>query len=167
MKNKAKLAFELLEQEMEVVYKEDLIQFVGGSGGFNSDCVIEAIAFATGKSYNEVLDAYGSFMLSATGTGSSGNWEMDAVVNGVSLDAASLFAQHMGLTHEGDTPQGSGGMSYIGDQSVAFLKIGSSGHAVVLTSNASSTEYYYYDPQNQTTGTISKDDPSLVQTYGY
>jgi hypothetical protein len=34
MKNKAKLAFELLEQEMEVIYKEDLIQFVGGSGGY-------------------------------------------------------------------------------------------------------------------------------------
>lgn len=30
MKNKAKLAFELLEQEMEVIYKEDLIRFMGG-----------------------------------------------------------------------------------------------------------------------------------------
>ena len=30
MKNKAKLAFELLEQEMEVIYKEDLMQVVGG-----------------------------------------------------------------------------------------------------------------------------------------
>ncbi|WP_035141990.1 hypothetical protein, partial [Flavobacterium daejeonense] len=34
MKNKAKLAFELLEQEMEVIFKEDLMQFVGGSGGY-------------------------------------------------------------------------------------------------------------------------------------
>ena len=34
MKNKAKLAFELLELEMEVIYKEDLMQFVGGSGGY-------------------------------------------------------------------------------------------------------------------------------------
>ena len=30
MKNKAKLAFELLEQEMEVIYKEDLKQVAGG-----------------------------------------------------------------------------------------------------------------------------------------
>ena len=34
MKNKAKLAFELLEQEMEVIYKEDLIRFTGGSGDY-------------------------------------------------------------------------------------------------------------------------------------
>lgn len=36
MKNKAKLAFHLLEQEMEMIYKEDLIQFVGGSGYISS-----------------------------------------------------------------------------------------------------------------------------------
>ena len=34
MKNKAKLAFEMLEQEMEVIYNEDLIQFTRGSGGY-------------------------------------------------------------------------------------------------------------------------------------
>jgi hypothetical protein len=34
MKNKAKLAFELLELEMEVIYKEDLMQFIGGSEGY-------------------------------------------------------------------------------------------------------------------------------------
>ena len=43
MKNKAKLAFDLLEQEMEVISKEDQIRFVGGSGGYTWQQFIDAV----------------------------------------------------------------------------------------------------------------------------
>lgn len=81
---------------------------------------------------------------------------------------ASSFAEYMGLTNVGDRPQGSSSQSISGDQSVAFLDYGNgSGHAVVLTGNAGPGSYYYYDPQNGTTGTLSANDPSIMQTYGY
>ena len=43
MKNKAKLAFDLLEQEMEVICKEDQIRFIGGSGGYTWQQIVDAI----------------------------------------------------------------------------------------------------------------------------
>jgi hypothetical protein len=43
MKNKAKLAFDLLEQEMEVIYKDELVRFTGGSGGFTYQQLVDAI----------------------------------------------------------------------------------------------------------------------------
>ena len=43
MKNKAKLAFDLLEQEMEVICKEEQVRFTGGSGGWTWQEVVDAI----------------------------------------------------------------------------------------------------------------------------
>lgn len=81
---KLKLDFKELEDQMELLNKDDLTQFQGGSGssgGWN-DCVIEAIAFATGRSYNEVLQSYGSFMYNSTGTGSGSGWQLDLQLKG-------------------------------------------------------------------------------------
>lgn len=167
MNNKAKLAFEMLEQEMEVIGRGNLENFKGGNGPLN-DCVIEAIAFATGRSYNEVLDAYGSFMSTSTGSGSSGSWEFDIVLNGTSVANAAAFAQHMGLTNVGDTPEGANGYSVFGDQSVVFLDYGEgNGHAVVITGNQDAFNYYYYDPQNGVTGTIAKNSSQIIGSFGY
>ena len=43
MTNKAKLAFDLLEQEMEVICKEEQVRFTGGSGGYTWQEVVDAI----------------------------------------------------------------------------------------------------------------------------
>ena len=43
MTNKAKLAFDLLEQEMEVICKEEQVRFTGGSGGYTWQEVVGAI----------------------------------------------------------------------------------------------------------------------------
>ncbi len=163
-RNKARLAFDSLEKEMETLTPQQANETKGGSGW--GDCVIEAIAFATGMDYNDVLDAYGQYMASTYG-GNAGAYELDIAFNGISAGIAGSFAQTMGLSNSGDTPQGPSGYSVSGDCSVAFLSAGGSGHAVVLTGNASATEYYYYDPQNHVTGTISKSSASIVGTYGY
>lgn len=166
--NKAKLAFDLLEKEMEALSSVESNAFKGGYVSGWSDCVIEAISFATGRPYDEVYSAYGAFMSSSTGTHNSGYWQYDLVTNGVTFDNAAAFAQYMGLTNVGDTPHGASGYSVSGDQSVAFLNNGGgNGHAIVLTGNASSGQYYYYDPQSGVTGTISKTDPRIIGTYGY
>lgn len=168
-KNRAKLAFDLLEQEMEVLTSKQTNEFKGGqTTGFN-DCVIEAISYATGLSYNQVLDAYGAFKETTTGvSGSSGAWEYNAISNGVNYTDACAFAVHMGLTNSGDVPQGANGTTQTGDQSVAYLDYGNgNGHAIVLTGNANNNDYSYYDPQNNVWGTISKNDPRFMQTFGY
>lgn len=172
MKKKLKLAFEQLEKELFPISSIEMNSFKGGTStgisqfGLN-DCVIHAIAFATGLDYNQVLDRYGIWRSNSTGN-SSGAEEFNAVFGGITNDVAANFAQYMGLTNAGDDPQGPTGYSVMGDQSVAFLNNGDgTGHAIVLTGNASSTHYYYYDPQNGTTGTIRKLDPMIVGTYGY
>jgi hypothetical protein len=43
MSNKAKLTFDLLEQEMEVIRKEDLIRFIGGIGQFTWQQIVDAV----------------------------------------------------------------------------------------------------------------------------
>lgn len=43
MTNKAKLAFDLLEQEMEVICKEEQVRFTGGSGGYTWQQIVDAI----------------------------------------------------------------------------------------------------------------------------
>ena len=43
MKNKTKLAFDLLEQEMEVICKEEQVRFTGGSGGFTYEQLVAAL----------------------------------------------------------------------------------------------------------------------------
>lgn len=43
MTNKTKLAFDLLEQEMEVICKEEQVRFTGGSSGYTVQEVIDAI----------------------------------------------------------------------------------------------------------------------------
>lgn len=43
MTNKAKLAFDLLEQEMEVIYKDELVRFTGGSGSYTYEQLVAAI----------------------------------------------------------------------------------------------------------------------------
>ncbi len=62
MKNKAKLAFDLLEQEMEVICKEDQVRFVGGSGGYTWQQIMEAI-----NSGNIGLVPAGSYVMSSSG----------------------------------------------------------------------------------------------------
>jgi hypothetical protein len=42
MKNKAKLAFDLLEQEMEVICKEEQVRFTGGSGSYTYEQLVAA-----------------------------------------------------------------------------------------------------------------------------
>lgn len=63
MKNKAKLAFELLEQEMEVIYKEELIQFIGGSGGYTWQQLVNDI---NNGNFNSVPT--GSYDISSDGS---------------------------------------------------------------------------------------------------
>ena len=43
MKNKTKLAFDLLEQEMEVICKEEQVRFTVGSGGFTYEQLVAAL----------------------------------------------------------------------------------------------------------------------------
>ena len=43
MTNKSKLAFDLLEQEMEVICKEEQVRFTGGSGGYTWEEIVDAI----------------------------------------------------------------------------------------------------------------------------
>lgn len=167
-KSKQILAFEQLEAEMELITKDELTELKGGDDPFiPSDCVFQAIAFATGRTVTEVLVAYGNHVNSSTGTtGISGM--IDGFANGVTPENAAWLANNFGLTNEGDTPTGASGSSFMGDQSVAFLNNGSgNGHAIVLTGNANYGEYYYHDPQTGTNGTISKTDPRIMGTYGY
>lgn len=45
-----------------------MVGVLGGNyANINTDCVIEAIAFATGLPYNEVLDKYGQYMSGTQG----------------------------------------------------------------------------------------------------
>lgn len=169
-RKKSKLAFEELEKEMELLLPNLQRELKGGySGTLPGDCMIEAVAFATGKSYNEVLDDFGTWAASQSGWNSNPAVNELMVVNsGMDGTSAAGFAQFMGLTKAGDVPEGPNGYSVSGDQSVAFLDLGGgSGHAIVLTGNANLGEYSYYDPQNGTTGTISKNDSRFAGTYGY
>jgi len=172
-RNKQTLAFDQLEAEMELITKDELLGYKGGDGsGMPADCVFQAVAFATGRSVEEVTAAYGTYKANSTGfgnvTGASGVYEFLGTTQGLSIEDGVWLAHNFGLTNDGDTPQGATGTSMMGDQSVAFLDNGNgNGHAIVLTGNASYTDYYYYDPQSQTTGTISKTDPRIIGTYGY
>ncbi len=62
---------------------------------------------------------------------------------------------------------GPNGMSTSGDQSIVLTHDGFSGHVRVLTGNASAKNYYYYDAQTGTTGTIAKTDSTIRGTFGY
>lgn len=62
-KNKTKLAFELLEQEMEVVRNEDLMKFIGGSGGYTWQQFVNDIQ---NGNFNNV--PAGSYLMNNDGT---------------------------------------------------------------------------------------------------
>jgi len=170
MKKKLKLAFEQLEQEMQLIHTNELGTYKGGDPGFGNDCVFYAISFATGLSYQAVSNSFGTWAMTQSGWNhtNSGVNSGIAQINGIDPVTAGNFAQYMGLNHVGDRPVGPSGVSVSGDVSVAYLNLGSGlGHAIVLTGNASGNNYYYYDPQNNVTGTIAKNDPSIIATYGY
>ncbi|WGQ14515.1 hypothetical protein [Sphingobacterium faecium] len=172
MTKKARLAIEALEAELQVIELKTLNEILGGVNFGNNDCVIQAIAAATGRRYDYVLSQYGTFMAERNGMshipGASGMYEYTGSSTGVNSTDAGAFAAFMGLTRQGDVPTGSSGMSMNGDQNVAFLNLGGgNGHAIVITGNASSSSYYYYDPQAGTTGTISKNDSRIMGSWGY
>jgi hypothetical protein len=171
MKKKLKLAFDQLEQEMQLIHSSNLDNYKGGDSPPSwGDCVFHAIAFATGQSYQQVYNTFGTWAMTQSGWNAtnSGVNSGYVVAFGMNPVTAGNFAQYMGLNNVGDTPHGPSGYSVSGDVSVAYLNYGDGvGHAVVLTGNASGNSYYYYDPQNNVTGTISATDPRIIGTYGY
>ncbi|PRZ21575.1 hypothetical protein [Flavobacterium granuli] len=62
MINKTKLAFDLLEQEMEVICKEEQLRFVGGSGGYTWQQFVDAV-----NSGNLSSIPAGSYIMSSSG----------------------------------------------------------------------------------------------------
>lgn len=174
MKRKTKTALELLEKEVTKLTDSEAMSATGGDSNDPSDCVYQAIAFATGKSMDEIRLSYGSYLnniYSALGaSGHSDAYWADLFYNGgVPINDVAWLAYSFGLTKVGDTPSGASGYSFAGDQSVAIIAstLYRTAHAVVLTGNADAYSYYFYDPQDGTTGTIPKDDPTLYATYGF
>ncbi|WP_026712560.1 hypothetical protein [Flavobacterium daejeonense] len=97
MKNKAKLAFELLEQEMEVIYKEELMQFIGGSGGYTWQQFVDAVMSGnlSGISSGTYSSSDG-FNWSSYSSGGYGSY----VVNGVTFVWSSEFSIWMEQLNE-------------------------------------------------------------------
>ena len=173
MKRKTKTALELLEKEVTKLTRSEALSATGGNA-LPNDCVFQAIAFAAGKTFEEVKLFFGQHIEEqyvANGGPSKGGDYWGNVYANVGLNEAdsAWLAYQFGLTNVGDRPEGATGFSYAGDQSVALLYnyYTGKGHAIVLTGNASGGNYYYYDPQKNITGTISQNDPRFIQSFGF
>jgi hypothetical protein len=166
MKKLEKLTLNEMQSELSVLQLRQCQIIKGGDAGM--DCVFHAIAFAAGVSYAQVATAYGDYVESLFNMQDGSDIFADQVnYTGMSGGDTEYLANLFGLSNVGDTPQGAQGYCEMGDQSVALISGINVGHAIVLTGNANGTQYDYYDPQSGECGTIDKDDPRIVQTFGY
>ncbi|WP_398453332.1 hypothetical protein AB3466_17805 [Sphingobacterium thalpophilum] len=167
MKKKTKLAFEELERELSLISIAQMFNVLGGTSfGSGNDCVLYAIAFATGKSYQEVYDAFGAYAANEKGwgkiEGASGVFALIGSNSGIDLNLAIGFANSVGFGSSGDL-SGDANTSTSGNVAVVYLDYGNgNGHAVVVTAHDGVSGYYYHDPQNGTNGMLSKNDPRIA-----
>ncbi|WP_398453308.1 hypothetical protein AB3466_17765 [Sphingobacterium thalpophilum] len=167
MKKKTKLAFEELEKELSLMSFRQMFDVLGGTSfGSGNDCVFHAIAFATGKSYQEVYDNFGVFYAEKNSLSNvSGASEVGGLIgssSGINFDLAIEFANGQGL-HSSSGLSGDANTSTSGNMSVVFLNYGNgNGHAVVITAHDGESGFYYHDPQNGTNGILSNNDPRIA-----
>lgn len=141
-----------IRKEMPVLSREEQRMVSGGDG---TDCFFQSISMLTGQSVESVTNDYVSYYAQKH------NLNMAGAAFAVYRDGFSSEDMDWAMQHYGLSP----GYSSCGDAGLGILKEGECGHAVVITGEASDTEYYYYDPQNKVCGTISKNDPRINSTY--
>lgn len=142
-------------------------QMLNALGGFSfgsgNDCVIYTIAFATGRSYEEVYDSFGDFYADKIGMsnvpGASGIGGLMASNSGINLELATEFANSLGLNSSSGL-SGNSNLSSSGNMTVVFLDNGN-GNAVVVTAHDGESGFYYHDPQNGSIGTITANAPRI------
>ncbi|MDR6339105.1 hypothetical protein HNQ91_002156 [Filimonas zeae] len=165
MTKKVRLAFEMLESEMEKISGEELSGFKGGDGW--GDCVFQSISFATGLSVSQIQQAYADHI-------NTYGWSSQTAYNYVGIqgvsgsDVAWLMSQY-GLS-SGYYSTGGYNTSSSGDAGILLIDLDGNGtpdHAINVTGNANSTGYYTYDAQSSSGGTISMNDPRIVGSYGF
>lgn len=162
------LAFELLEKEMEMVLAQEMESLKGGDG--INDCVFQSVAFITGRSVMDVQADYAIFYnQKAHDMGLSGVWNIDAATSGVYGVQSSYineFLSQYAITPGYSTHGTAYGQSSSGSMGLILISTSNgNGHAMDITGMANSSTFYYYDAQNQTTGTISTTDPRIVGIY--
>ncbi len=167
MKKKTKLAFEELEKELSLMSLSQMFNVLGGfSFGSGNDCVIYAIAFATGKSYEDVNESFGDFYAKKNNiSGIDGSKEIGKLIasnSGIDFGLATEFANSMGL-YSNSGVSGDADLSTSGNMSVVFLDNGNgNGHAIVVTAHDGKSGFYYHDPQNGTNGMLANNDPRIA-----
>lgn len=168
LQNKARLSFEMLEQEMKTISDETLTRLKGGDI-LPADCVYQAISFVTGLSAAEIQNTYAQYVIDSTNTGmnlaSANAW---VGFKGVEEKDVSWLMDHYGLS-SGYSSTGTGSTSSSGDAGIMFLDTNGDGHAdhaINLTGNTESSGWYFYDAQSSSGGTVSKTDPMIRWTYG-
>lgn len=170
-KMNVKMALEELGREFLVLKGSEMQSILGGTGYYfdgPADCVFQTISFMTGESVVSVQSRYAAYMaLNYDSQGYGAQWYDMVGYSGVRADHISYLMDSYGLT-AGVVPQGQSGYSHYNDQAIVLLSggYGYMGHAVILTGNVDGWTYSYYDPQNGTHGTISKNDSRILATYG-
>jgi len=172
--HKGKLAFEMLEKEMEGVLVQEMEQLKGGASlGGPNDCVFQSIGFIESKSVQQIQDEYITYYNHAVdvkyGAASGATLHISGNFSGylgVQEEFVSGFFMQYGL-HSGYTSTAPVGQFSSGTQGILLLETsGNSGHAIDILGMESSGVYKTYDPQTCTFGAVSKSDPSIFGTYG-
>lgn len=149
-----------IRKEMPVLSREEQRMVSGGDG---TDCFFQSISMLTGQSVESVTNDYVSYYAQKHNLNMAGA-AFAVYRDGFNSEDMDWAMQHYGLS-PGYSSCGDYDHSTCGDAGLGIFKEGECGHAVVITGEASDTEYYYYDPQNKVCGTISKNDPRINSTY--
>lgn len=149
-----------IRKEMPVLSREEQRMVSGGDG---TDCMFQSIHMLTGQSIESITNEYVSYYAKKNQM-SEAAAAFDIYRNGFNSADMDWVEQRYGLS-PGYSSCGDYDHSTCGDAGLGIVGEGSYGHAIVITGEASDTEYYYYDPQNKVCGTIAKDDPKILATY--